>query len=94
MTFTFAFNLMLQNINTGDLDMEEKGCRRKGFFGETIHYDANEEKICETRKDFLGGYDHYDTNGNKTGHSHRGLWGRINHYNSYGNKVRESTRNF
>lgn len=44
--------------------MEKKGCSRKGFFGETIHYDADGNKVGESRKNFSGGYDHFDSNGN------------------------------
>ena len=34
--------------------MEKKGYSRKGFFGETIHYDANGNKVGESRKNYWG----------------------------------------
>ena len=43
--------------------MAKEGYSRKGFFGETIHYDANGRKIGESRPNFWGGVDHYDANG-------------------------------
>lgn len=39
--------------------MEKKGYSRKGFFGETIHYDANGNKIGESRKNFWRGTERY-----------------------------------
>ena len=70
--------------------MNKNGYSRKGFFGETIHYDANGRKIGESRPNFWGGMDHYDTAGNKVGSSQRGFWGEINHYDNEGNKTGES----
>lgn len=35
--------------------MSKDGYSRKGFFGETIHYDGNGKKIGESRPGFWGG---------------------------------------
>lgn len=39
--------------------MEKKGYSRKGFFGETIHYDTNGKKIGESVRNFSGGTNRY-----------------------------------
>ena len=49
--------------------MAKDGYSRKGFFGETIHYDKNGKKIGESRPSFWGGVDHFDASGKKTGHN-------------------------
>lgn len=41
--------------------MERKGYSRNGFMGQTIHYDANGNKIGESVKNFWGGQNHYGT---------------------------------
>jgi hypothetical protein len=66
--------------------VEKKGHSRKGFFGETIHYDANGNRIGESRRNFTGGYDHFDSNGNKVGSSHKNFVGGVNHYDADGEK--------
>ena len=71
--------------------MAKQGYSRKGFWGQTIHYDANGNKIGESRPNFWGGYDHYDTSGNKTGSSQQGFWGQMNHYDNSGKKTGESS---
>ena len=71
----------------GGFVMAKKAYSRKGFFGETIHYDANGKKIGESRKNFWGGYDHYDVSGKKTGTSREGFFGGMNHYDNNGNKT-------
>ena len=40
--------------------MTKNGYSRKGFWGETIHYDKDGNKIGESRKNFWGGYNHYE----------------------------------
>lgn len=72
--------------------MAKEGYSRKGFFGETIHYDANGRKIGESRPNLSGGFDHFDANGNKTGYSQRGLSGGMNHYDTQGNQTGYSQR--
>ena len=67
--------------------MAKKGYSLKGFFGETIHYDANGKKIGESRKNFWGGYDHFDVNGKKTGSSRETFFGGVNHFDNNGNKT-------
>ena len=39
--------------------MQKKGYSRKSFFVETIHYDANGNKIGESVRNFWGGQNHY-----------------------------------
>lgn len=79
---------------SGGATMYKKGYSRKGFFGETIHYDSNGNKIGESRPNFWGGTDHYDTHGNKTGHSERSVFGGVNHYDNNGNKTGYSNKGF
>ncbi|MDO4731826.1 MAG: hypothetical protein Q4B14_06900 [Clostridia bacterium] len=74
--------------------MAKKGYSRKGFFGQTIHYDAKGNKIGESTRGFWGQTNHYDTKGDKVGESARGFWGQTNHYDVNGNKKGESVRNF
>ena len=74
--------------------MEKKGYSREGFWGETIHYDADGNKVGESRKNFAGGYDHYDANGNKVGSSHQNFWGGVNHYDTNGEKSGSSYQGF
>lgn len=74
--------------------MEKKGHSRKGFFGETIHYDANGNRIGESRRNFTGGYDHFDSNGHKVGSSHENFWGGTNHYDANMEKSGSSYRGF
>ena len=62
--------------------MEKKGYSRKGFFGETIHYDTNGKKIGESRKNFWGGMDHFDASGHKVGESRKNFFGGMNHYDT------------
>ena len=74
--------------------MTKKGYSRIGFFGETIHYDANGNKIGETRRNFWGSYDHFDVNGNKIGTSRREFFGGMDHFDNDGNKTGHSHRGF
>ena len=74
--------------------MEKKGHSRRGFFGETIHHDADGNKIGESRRNFLGGYSHFDADGNKVGSTHRNSMGGVNHYNADGEKTGSSYRGF
>lgn len=74
--------------------MEKKGHSRKGFFGETIHYDADGNRVGESRKNFAGGYDHFDSNGNKIGSSHKNFVGGVNHYDADGENCGSSNRGF
>lgn len=74
--------------------MGKDGYSRKGFFGETIHYDSRGNKIGESRPNFWGGMDHFDANGRKTGHSERGFFGQTNHYDNHGRKTGESYPDF
>ena len=74
--------------------MEQKGHSHKGFFGETIHYDADGNRIGESRRNFTGGYDHFDSNGNKVGSSHKNFVGGVNHYDADGEKCGSSSRGF
>ena len=43
-------------------------------------YDANGNKIGESRPGYLGNMNHYDENGHKTGHSDKGIFGGWNHF--------------
>lgn len=49
--------------------MAKNGYSRKGFFGETIHYDANGKKVGESRKNFWGGTNHYGSGSSSNRHS-------------------------
>lgn len=46
--------------------MSKKGYSRKGFFGETIHYDNRGRKVGESRPNAFGGAVHYDAKGKKS----------------------------
>lgn len=74
--------------------MSKDGYSIKGFFGETIHYDSNGNKIGESRPNFWGGVDHFDANGNKTGHSEKSFFGGMNHYDNNDNKTGHSQQGF
>jgi hypothetical protein len=39
--------------------VSKNGYSRKGFFGETIHYDDNGNEIGESRENFWDGQDYY-----------------------------------
>lgn len=74
--------------------MEKKGYSHEGFWGETIHYDADGNKVGESRKNGWGGYDHFDADGNKVGSSHKNFWGGVDHHNANGEKVGNSNQGF
>ena len=48
--------------------MAKNGYSRKGFFGETIHYDTNGKKVGESTRSFWGGTNHYGS-GSSSGRS-------------------------
>jgi len=70
--------------------MAKNGYSRKGFFGETIHYDNNGNKTGHSQQGFWGQTNHYDSNGHKVGESTRSFWGGTNHYGSGSSSVRHS----
>jgi hypothetical protein len=74
--------------------MGKDGYSRKGYFGETIHYDKKGRKIGESRPNFLGGVDHFDASGKKTGHSQKDFLGNVNHYDKNGHKTGYSRQGF
>ena len=47
---------------------------------EMENYDANGNKIGESRPDCFGNMNHYNENGHKTGHSDKGIFGGWNHF--------------
>lgn len=49
--------------------MAKNGYSRRGFFGETIHYDANGNKIGESIKNFWGGTNYYSSGSSGGGRS-------------------------
>ena len=74
--------------------MEKKGFSRRGFFGETIHYDDKGTEVGKSYKNVLGGYDHYDASGNKTGSSYKNMAGGTTHYDADGEVKGSSYRGF
>lgn len=74
--------------------MEKKGFSRRGFFGETIHYDEKGNEVGKSYKNVLGGYDHYDASGNKTGSSYKNMAGGTTHYDAEGEIKGSSYRGF
>ena len=50
------------------------------WLGSMENYDANGNKIGESRPDCFGNMNHYNENGHKTGHSDKGIFGGWNHF--------------
>ena len=57
-------------------------------------YDADGNKLGESRKNFAGGIDHFDATGNKVGHSIKNFAGGMDHYDLSGEKIGSSMRGF
>ena len=66
--------------------MARKGYSRKGFFGQTVHYDASGKMVGKSRPGLFGRTEHFDADGKRTGYSRENLFGGHNHYDTNGRK--------
>ena len=72
----------------------KSGYSRRGFWGQTKHFNKDGVQTGYSLKGFWGGRKHYDMDGNLKSYTLKNFWGGYNTYDADGNLIRRSRKNF